>query len=135
METSVIIAIIEGIALCILFVLIFFRKIGRPLTETEIQMREQKKADKRREKREEEIEKYEKLQELERIAKSLVSPITIMSYDFDSMYIYHAHLRDSKGVMLNVENIGFDMYKVNPCPTVHALVRSCVNKKNGDTIN
>ena len=135
MKTIEIIAIIEGIALCILSVLIFFRKIGRPLTEIEVRMREQKKADKRREKREEQIRKYEELEELERIAKSLVYPITIMGYDFDSMYIHHAYLRDSKGVMLNVENIGFDMYKVNPCPTVHALVRSCVNKKNGDTIN
>ena len=135
MESIKIIAIIEGIILCILFLLIIFRKIGRPLTEYEVKIKEKKKADKRRKKQEEEHRKYESLEKLERLAKSLVYPIIVMDYRYNDDFIYYAYLRDSKCVMLSVENLRFDIYKVNPCPTVYALVRACANKKNMDKIN
>ena len=84
------IAGIETITLIILCTLIAQRKIGRPLTQQEL--------DERRRKREagerEEQERWNKLQEQEQIIKNLQTPVTFVSLSGN----------DSSGISLSVQD-------------------------------
>ena len=138
------ISIVETVFIIFLLYLIIFRKIGRPLSEAEVQLKIEKEKEKEKQKQIEEEhaqlrakKRSEELQQQEIIISKMKTPVILVSFGWegDINPMYHICVKDGSGC---VENLSARNHEVNSLPRFRGLFNAIDakygNYKNGMTL-